>query len=137
MPAGEEAAPGWSGQATEEQSVTRLRAVIHAPPVKVYDVIDYARWLVSAQWNVPYVSPALADPAGLPPTYVLTCGHDTLRRASEPFLGRLREAGVSTWHDMFAESQHTPLDRPGTPDGEQALRRLRRWLTGGVAAMGG
>jgi acetyl esterase len=41
------------------------------------------------------------------------------------------------WHDVFAESEHAPLDRPGAPDGERAVARLRTWLTGGVAAMGG
>ncbi|WP_051684404.1 alpha/beta hydrolase [Blastococcus sp. URHD0036] len=95
----------------------------------------FANWAGTAPWDDPYVSPGLADPAGMPPTYVLTCGRDSLRRASEPYVDRLREAGVPVWQDVFAESEHAPLDRPGTPDGERAVQRLRTWLTGGVSAM--
>ncbi len=95
----------------------------------------FATWAGSARWDIPYVSPGLADPSGLPPTYVLTCGRDALRRSSEPYVARLAEAGVSVWHDIFAASEHAPLDRPGTPDGEQAIARLRTWLTTGITAM--
>ena len=96
----------------------------------------FTNWAGETSEDVPYVSPGLADPAGLPPTYVLTCGRDSLRRASEPFVDRLRGAGVPVWQDLFVESEHAPLDRPGTTDGEQAVRRLRTWLIGSVAAMG-
>ncbi len=95
----------------------------------------FSTWAGDASWDLPYVSPGLAELSGLPPTYVLTCGRDALRRGSEPFVARLREAQVPVWHDISAESEHAPLDRPGTPDGERAVRRLRTWLTGGVAAM--
>jgi acetyl esterase len=95
----------------------------------------FGNWAGSAPWDDPYLSPSLADVTGLPPTYVLTCGRDSLRRGSEPFTDRLREAGVPVWQDVFTESEHAPLDRPGTPDGEQAVQRLRTWLTGGVEAM--
>ncbi len=95
----------------------------------------FANWAGTAAWDDPYVTPGLADPAGLPPTYILTCGHDLLRRASEPYADRLREAGIPVWHDLFPDSRHAPLDRPGTPDGERAIDRLRTWLAGGVAAM--
>lgn len=98
------------------------------------DMVD--NWAGDTPTDLPYVSPGLADLAGLPPTYVLHCGRDSLRRASEPYVDRLREAEVPVWQDVFADSEHAPLDRPGTPDGEQAIRRLRTWLTGGVTAMG-
>jgi acetyl esterase len=95
----------------------------------------FAHWAGSTPVDDPYVAPGLADPAGLPPTYVLSCGRDSLRRASEPYADRLRSAGVPVWHDVLAGSEHAPLDRPGTPDGEHAVQRLRTWLTGGVAGM--
>ena len=95
----------------------------------------FANWSGAAPWDDPYVSPAVADPTGLPPTYVLTCGRDTLRRSSEPFVRRLSAAGVTTWQDIFPDAEHAPLNRPGTPDGERAVARLRTWLTGGIAAM--
>lgn len=95
----------------------------------------FANWAGKASWDDPYVSPGSAELAGLPPTYVLTCGRDSLRRSSEPFVTRLSEAGVPVAHDVAAESEHAPLDRPGTPDGEHAVQRLGTWLTGGAAAM--
>ena len=96
----------------------------------------FTNWAGPAPWGLASVSPGLADPAGLPPTYVLSCGADSLRRASEPYADRLRDAGVPMWHDLLAGSEHAPLDRPGTPDGQRAVQRLRTWLTTGVAGMG-
>jgi acetyl esterase/lipase len=96
----------------------------------------FATWAGPISASDPYVAPALADLAGLPPTYVLTCGRDALRRSSEPYAQRLSEAGVAVWHDLFPEAEHAPLDRPGTPDGDRALARLRAWLTGGAAGLG-
>ena len=96
----------------------------------------FNNWAGSAPHDDPYVSPGIADHTGLPPTYVLTCGRDTLRRASEPFVERLRETGVPVWHDLFTDSEHAPLDRPSTPDGEEAVRRLIIWLTEGISGMG-
>jgi acetyl esterase len=110
-----------------------LAAVQTVPDEWIQDMVH--NWAGEAPGDSPYVSPGLADLAGLPPTYVLTCGRDSLRRVSEPYVDRLRDAGVPVWQDVFADSEHAPLDRPGTPDGEQAVRRLRTWLTGGVTAM--
>lgn len=95
----------------------------------------FGTWAGAAQWKNPYVAPAFADLAGLPPTYVLTCGRDALRRSSEPYVRRLSEAGVAVWQDIFPESEHAPLDRPHTPDGEQALARLHGWLTSNISGM--
>lgn len=95
----------------------------------------FTNWSGPASWQDPLVSPGVADLTGFPPTYVLTCGRDSLRRGSEPFAERLRLSGVPVWHDVLDDSEHAPLDRPGTPDGEQALHRLRAWLTDGISAM--
>lgn len=95
----------------------------------------FATWAGPASWTDPHVAPGLADPSGLPPTYVLTCGRDALRRSSEPYVDRLSAAGVAVWHDVLDRSEHAPLDRPGTPDGERAVARLRSWLTLGAAGM--
>ena len=95
----------------------------------------FGTWAGPARWDDPYVAPALADLAGLPPTYVLTCGRDALRRSSEPYARRLAESGVAVWHEVLAQAEHAPLDRPGTPDGERALARLQTWLIGGVTGM--
>lgn len=84
----------------------------------------FANWAGPAAWDDPYIAPGLADPTGLPPTYLLTCGSDQLRRASEPYADRLREAAVPVWQDLLPGAQHAPLDRPDTPDGQQALGRV-------------
>ena len=110
-----------------------LAALKVASPEWIADMV--ANWAGAAPTSDVLVSPGLADLEGLPPTYVLTCGHDSLRRASEPFARRLEDARVPVWHDLFETAERAPLDRPGTPDGRHAIQRLRTWLTGGVAAM--
>lgn len=96
----------------------------------------FGNWAGSASWDEPRVSPALGDLAGLPPTYVLTCGQDALRRSSEHYVHRLSDAGVTTWQDLLPDAEHAPLNRPDTPDGERALARLRTWLNAGISGMG-
>ncbi len=88
----------------------------------------FSNWAGPASWSDPYVSPGLTDPTGLPPTYVLTCGRDSLRRSSEPYVDRLRAAGVPVWHDISEDSEHATFDRLGTPDAEHHLERLQSWL---------
>ncbi|MCU4295796.1 alpha/beta hydrolase [Brevibacterium permense] len=95
----------------------------------------FNNWAGPAAHSNPLVAPGLANPVGLPPTYVLTCGIDLLRRASEPYVERLREADVSVWQDVFPESRHGLYDRPQTADAQLAINRLRTWLTGGIDAM--
>ena len=95
----------------------------------------FANWSGTADDRDPYVAPAFGDPKGLPPTYVLTCGRDALRRSSEPYARRLSDAGVAVWHDILREAEHAPLDRPDTPDGMRSVVRIRTWLTGGIQRM--
>lgn len=104
-------------------------------PTEDWIVEMFSNWAGTADWAEPYISPALASLRGLPPTYVMTCGRDILRRSSEPFVERLRLSGVEVWHDIFTESEHAPLDRPETDDGILAIERLRRWLTLGKQGM--
>lgn len=88
----------------------------------------FANWAGDAPHDDPYVSPGLADPTGLPPTLVISCAHDALRRASEPWAERVRDAGVPVHHHLLAGSAHAPLARLGAPDAEEALETLREWL---------
>lgn len=95
----------------------------------------FSNWAGAASQDDSLVTPARGDPAGLPPTYVLTCGHDALRRSSEPYVRRLENAGVAVWQDILQEAEHAPLDRPGTPDGVEAVARIRTWLSAGIEGM--
>lgn len=57
----------------------------------------------------PEVSPLLADDeslAKLPPTYVLSVGHDRLRDESFIYEGRLRQNGVSVVHNHYEHIFH-------------------------------
>lgn len=94
----------------------------------------YANWAGSADWADPLVSPGQADLSGLPPTYVLTCGLDILRRSSEPYVRRLADAGVSVRHDLFPDSRHAIFDRTESDEGVRAVSGLRDWLIGGGSA---
>ncbi len=88
-----------SGSRTRRRGGARRRDVIGLRRVGARHVRQLGRRRSAGQ---PVRVPRARRPAGLPPTYVLTCGRDTLRRASEPFADRLREAGVPVWHDLFA-----------------------------------
>ena len=55
----------------------------------------FANWSGTADDAHPHVSPAFADPEGLPPSLVLTCGRDALRRSSEPYARKLVECRCS------------------------------------------
>lgn len=126
-------------QGTLPAPIREAEAALSAPGLPPDAWIEgmFANWAGDASWDNPYVAPGLAELAGLPQTYVLTCGVDTLRRASEPYVDRLIAAGVPTWHDLFGESRHAVLDKPGEADGVQVIGRLQTWLRGGVDAMGG
>lgn len=93
----------------------------------------FANWAGAADWAEPLVSPALADLSGLPPTYVLTCGHDILRRSSEPYARRLADAGVPVRHDLFSDSGHAIFDRTESDEAARAIAGLRDWLNGRYA----
>lgn len=104
-------------------------------PSDVWVAEMFANWSGAADCDDPYVSPAFADPEGLPPSLVLTCGRDALRRSSEPYAWKLSNAGVPVWHEILPEAEHAPLDRPNTSDGIKCVDRIRTWLTGGIKGM--
>ena len=54
----------------------------------------------------PAISPAAADPRGLPPACVLTAGHDPLRDEGFAYVDRLRAAGVAVEHVHHPSMMH-------------------------------
>jgi acetyl esterase/lipase/5'-deoxynucleotidase YfbR-like HD superfamily hydrolase len=59
------------------------------------------------------VSPLLADPAGFPPTLVLTAEYDYLRIEGEEFARRLAEAGVNVRTVRYRGMDHAFFDKLG------------------------
>ncbi|GAB3710764.1 glycoside hydrolase family 3 N-terminal domain-containing protein [Mariniluteicoccus flavus] len=124
-------------EATMAPATDEVAAVLRTPGLPTDDWIRdaFRNWAGDLALDDPRVSPPHAALEGLPPTYVLTCGIDVLRRSSEPFVERLRRAGVPVWHDLRAGARHAVLDKPGSADGEYAVARLRTWLTEGIDQM--
>ena len=53
-----------------------------------------------------YAMPGHADPAGLPPSAVLSCEYDNLRFSAELFVERLRAAGIPVGYRMEPGTTH-------------------------------
>ena len=78
----------------------------------------------------PRLSPAYADLAGLPPLYLPSGQHDTLRRGTEALAQAALEAGVpvtaESWPDMVHGWQG--LVSAGVPEAAAAFARARAFL---------
>ncbi|MFT4053157.1 MAG: alpha/beta hydrolase [Novosphingobium sp.] len=61
----------------------------------------------------PLVSPVLADPAGLPPTLLVTCGGDPLCDEGAAYARLLTKAGVPVHHEHFAGMIHAFMQTGG------------------------
>ncbi|NXW07626.1 AAAD deacetylase, partial [Fregetta grallaria] len=83
----------------------------------------------------PRAAPLLASDArlrGLPPTYVLTCGHDVLRDDGVMYVERLRAVGVPVTHDHAKDTFHGAMMFISSPAdlavGHRLLNRYIGWL---------
>ncbi|MFE9843763.1 alpha/beta hydrolase fold domain-containing protein [Streptomyces goshikiensis] len=73
----------------------------------------------------PLASPAVADPAGLPPAHVLTAGCDPLRDEGAAYVRALRAAGTEAELDHHPGMFHGFLALADVlPQARQAVRRL-------------
>lgn len=67
-----------------------------------------------------YAMPGLADPSGLPPTFILECELDGLRASSQAYARQLADAGVPTETRRIPGVAHGVLNRPGLPGARRA-----------------
>jgi len=74
----------------------------------------------------PRVSPLFAeDLRGLPPTILVTAGHDMLRDEGRQYAARLQTAGVELIHIEHASLPHGFVNAPGVvPAGQRAMEAL-------------
>ncbi|MCD8206129.1 MAG: alpha/beta hydrolase [Clostridia bacterium] len=62
----------------------------------------------------PYVSPVLMTPQAakkFPPTYIMTCGKDTLSPDGESFFSLLKSNGVKVMYHCFEEAEHGFIEK--------------------------
>ncbi|CAK0786813.1 hypothetical protein CVIRNUC_010027 [Coccomyxa viridis] len=62
-----------------------------------------------------------ADPHGLPPALVLTCGVDSLRDEGQAYAEKLKAAGVPVEFKLFSDTFHSFLHFPHLAQTKQAL----------------
>ncbi len=118
----------------------------HTPPTPSYAEADRGRMLTRAQmtWFFeqyletpaqaadPRACPlARADLSGLPPTLLITAGHDPLRDEGRQYAERLTAAGVPVTASHYAGEQHGFVGLTGpTAAHRKATAEIRAWLLG-------
>lgn len=76
-----------------------------------------------------YAMPAYADPAGPPPTAILSCEYEDVRGSSELIASSLEQAGVPVAYFLAEGAVHRYLNlAPGTPEALTALEFLAKVL---------
>jgi acetyl esterase len=101
-----------------------------APGALNEDVVrgSFLNYLGSTALDDRYAVPTNSAATGLPPTLVMTCGRDYLRRHSEAYVAKLTAEGVEVRHAIFPDAEHGVLDLPANDDGARALDQLTEWL---------
>jgi acetyl esterase/lipase len=77
----------------------------------------------------PYAHPGGQDLRGLPPTFVVTSDHDTLRSSGEAYCAELAAAGVDVLLVREDSTYHGHLNEPGTAGAARSVARIAAWLT--------
>ena len=81
----------------------------------------------------PYATPSNADLRGLPPTLLITAGHDPLRDEGIAFGNALRNSGVPTTHRHYEGAIHGFMTMPKLTLAQQARTETARDLCATVA----
>jgi acetyl esterase/lipase len=84
----------------------------------------------AAQFDNPYAFPGGHALAGLPPTFVLTSEHDSLRASGQTFAAELALAGVDVAVFREPGTRHGHLNEPENPAAHASIRRMAAWLDG-------
>lgn len=77
----------------------------------------------------PYVYPAVGDLAGLPPTWILNCEHDTIRSSGEAYARQLAAEGVRVSVQMEPGAGHGTLSQPFSAEGQRGIDRIATWIS--------
>jgi len=75
-----------------------------------------------------YVSPGEADPAGLPPTLLISCEYDVLRASARVYEQSLADAGVRHQHLHLKGVGHGHTVAPWLPAAQQTYEEMAAWL---------
>ncbi|KUL28504.1 alpha/beta hydrolase [Actinoplanes awajinensis] len=108
-------------------------AAIRDEPSAVYFSPEWIRELSvhyagAAGTADPYAFPGVGDPAGTPPTLIVNCEADTLRRSGELYAEQLRAAGVETTVHLLPGAPHGTLNDPFTAAGLRTVDLMTDWL---------
>lgn len=77
----------------------------------------------------PLANPLHADPAGLPPVFMVAGGHETLLDNAQRFEAAARAAGVEVRLDVADGMQHVyPFLAGRAPEGDKAVADLAAWV---------
>ncbi|GGR13326.1 esterase [Actinoplanes ianthinogenes] len=77
----------------------------------------------------PYAFPGVGDLAGTPPTLIIDCERDTLRRSGELYAEQLRAAGAEVSAHLLAGAAHGTLNEPFSEAGQRTVDLMTEWLT--------
>ncbi|WIM99454.1 alpha/beta hydrolase fold domain-containing protein [Actinoplanes oblitus] len=76
----------------------------------------------------PYAFPGVGDLVGTPPTLILNCERDTLRRSGELYAEQLRAAGAQVSAHLLPGAAHGTLNEPFSEAGSRTIELMKEWL---------
>ncbi|WP_436532415.1 alpha/beta hydrolase fold domain-containing protein [Actinoplanes sp. HUAS TT8] len=115
---------GWD--AAGLAAIRANRDAVYFSPEWIHDLsVHYAG---AAGLTDPYAFPGVGDLVGTPPTLIVNCESDTLRRSGELYAEQLRAAGVDTTVHLLPDAAHGTLNDPLTPAGVRTVDLLSEWL---------
>lgn len=107
-------------------AIKAQRDAVYFSPGWIHDLsVHYAG---TAGLADPYAFPGVGDLVGTPPTLIVNCESDTLRRSGELYAEQLRAAGVETSVHLLPGAAHGTLNDPLTDAGVRTVDLISEWL---------